>query len=96
MKNMEFHWENDVPMNSFVLIQWQLALLHGGGLVHGDVHLPNMLSVGVLIDFEFAGIAGTTRYPRGLQKVNPDSKRHNDVEKAINPDDDDAIIKLSI
>jgi hypothetical protein len=84
MTYMKGDWTNGVPVSKFKIILEQLDQLHIAGLVHGDVRLANMLPVGVLIDF--AGVADSIKYPRGLQKLNSDGKRHGDVENAIDND----------
>ncbi|KAI0059776.1 hypothetical protein BV25DRAFT_1808501, partial [Artomyces pyxidatus] len=49
-----------------------LTLLHGQGLVHGDVRLPDILCDGKtvqLVDFDWAGQEGEVRYQVNISTV---------------------------
>ena len=69
----------------FKQVEHAINLLHSHNLVFGDLRLPNILITGknpMLIDFDWCGSAGETRYPASLnyadelgwpQGVEPDS-----------------------
>ncbi|EPT02361.1 hypothetical protein FOMPIDRAFT_53836 [Fomitopsis schrenkii] len=68
--------DGDVPPGPvYDAVRDALALLHGAGMVHGDVRFPNILvangngdlrSRTRILDFDWAGAQGEVRYPLGL------------------------------
>eukprot|EP00824_Muranothrix_gubernata_P024293 TRINITY_DN698_c1_g1_i6.p1 TRINITY_DN698_c1_g1~~TRINITY_DN698_c1_g1_i6.p1 ORF type:complete len:744 (+),score=136.39 TRINITY_DN698_c1_g1_i6:197-2428(+) len=55
-----------------------LARLHDRGYVHGDIRASNIVfgAASRLIDYDFAGKCGVTRYPSGFCTSINDGKRH--------------------
>ena len=56
-----------------------IAVLHSNGYVHGDLRPQNILVVGDtvrILDFDWAGMEGTARYPKEL---NMENEWHHDV-----------------
>ena len=74
-----------VPESVRDAVRRALGILHGRGLVHGDIRLPNVIIQGGdddepkddeamgartrIVDFDWAGDEGTVRYPLYLSKV---------------------------
>jgi serine/threonine protein kinase len=96
MKYYEGSWKTTSSTAVFLEILKQLKLLHDDNTVHGDIRLANMLPTGCLIDFDYAGEEGPTKYPRGFQLIHTDGKRHEEVVAMFDPNDDDAIACLNI
>lgn len=80
MKYIESDWRADVDFLVFGKILRQLKQLHEDSKAHGDIRLANLLSTGVIIDFDFGG---NDTYPEGLNEINSDGSRHPDVVDAI-------------
>jgi hypothetical protein len=96
MTYVEGTWIGDIKISTFREILKKLLQLHNYGLVHGDVRLANMLSAGVLIDFDLAGQHGRATYPYGFQLITQDGKRHRDIETAIRFGSDNAIASVTL
>jgi hypothetical protein len=87
-------WSKDIIISMFTSILTKLSLLHKNGWVHGDVRLANMLSAGILIDFDLVGKHDVATYPRGYQSIRHDGKRHEEIETAINTENDEDAVEL--
>ena len=78
----------DVPTGAFIDIMNKMLALHSDGMTHGDIRLANLLcsdGKGYIIDCDFVH---QEFYPNGLQALTVDGKRHPDVQKAIDANDD--------
>jgi hypothetical protein len=78
-----------IPHNyqQFHHIMEELMQMHSQGWVHGDIRLANMIfhsenNDSRLIDFDFAGVAGTAVYPAGYNHNIKDGFRHRDAVSA--------------
>ena len=74
----------EVPESVRDAVRRALEILHGQGLVHGDIRLPNVIiedcddegtedeeSIGAhtrIVDFDWAGHEGVVRYPHDLSQ----------------------------
>jgi serine/threonine protein kinase len=83
MNYVEDDWSKDITSSTFIDILTTLLKLHNNGIVHGDIRLANMLSTGVLIDFDLAGEHDKATYPHGYQSIKRDGMRHNEIIEAI-------------
>jgi hypothetical protein len=81
MQYFHSNWKKPVKVSVFKKILRDLLTLHNKYGAHGDIRLANLLSTGQIIDFDFVG-NGT--YPPGLQLIQRDGKRHDEVEDASN------------
>lgn len=78
-KKFPNNWKENVTTMAFISILKKLLELHKTS-PHGDIRLANLLSSGYIVDFDFVGAA---KYPKGLNDISKDGRRHPEVVTAI-------------
>ena len=80
MKYFGNNWNKDISVEIFGILANKLKTLHVKFGPHGDIRLANLLSCGLIVDFDYVR-KGT--YPDNLNADLPDGQRHQDVKEAI-------------
>lgn len=73
---MELFGAGPIPENIVGQVRDALALLHENGMVHGDIRRRNIIVENTgrrvkIVDFDWAGKIGKTKYPLDLNRVFP-------------------------
>jgi hypothetical protein len=75
------HFASNV--GDFIPIVEFLQRLHDNGFVHGDIRCFNIIFGKCLIDFDYGGVEGSVRYPKGYVKELRDGYRIGEEEEVI-------------
>lgn len=75
------HFASNV--GDFIPIVEFLQRLHDNGFVHGDIRCFNIIFGKCLIDFDYGGVEGSVRYPKGYVKELRDGSRIGEEEEVI-------------